>query len=36
MWKNERDLWEEEDQRIQKKIKEINKQTQDFLAQQMA
>lgn len=35
MWKNERDLWEEEDQRIQKKIKEINKSTQDFLSQQM-
>ena len=33
MWKKERDLWEEEDQRIQKKIKEINKDTQNYLKQ---
>ena len=33
MWKKERDLWEEEDQRIQAKIKEINKATETFLKQ---
>lgn len=36
MWKKERDLWEEEDQRIQQKIKDINRQTQTFLRQQVA
>lgn len=36
MWKKERDLWQEEDDRIQKKIKDINKETQNFLKQQVA
>ena len=36
MWKKERDLWQEEDDRIQKKIKDINRETQNFLKQQVA
>lgn len=36
MWKKERDLWKEEDDRLQKKIKDINRETQNFLKQQVA
>lgn len=35
MWTKERNLWEEEDQRIQAKIKEINRETQNYLKQQV-
>ena len=31
MWKKERDIWQEEDKRIQAKIKRINAETVDFL-----
>lgn len=34
MWKRERELWKDEDQRIQDKIKTINKENQNFLKQQ--
>ena len=33
MWKKERDIWQDEDKRIQAKIKQINLETQDFLKQ---
>lgn len=31
MWKKERDIWQEEDARIQAKIKRINSETVEFL-----
>ena len=34
MWRKDRDLWAEEEARIQEKIKKINKETQQFLKMQ--
>lgn len=34
MWKKERDIWQDEDKRIQEKIKSINMETQNFLKMQ--
>lgn len=34
MWKKEREIWQEEDKRIQNKIKMINQETQNFLKDQ--
>lgn len=34
MWRKERELWKEEDKRIQDKIKQINRENQEFLKMQ--
>jgi hypothetical protein len=36
MWAKERDLWKEEEERIQAKIKKINQDTVEFLKKQEA
>ena len=36
MWKKDRDIWAEEDQRLKEKINKINKDTMHFLKKQVA
>ena len=36
MWKKDRDIWAEEDQRLKEKINKINKDTMNFLKKQVA
>lgn len=34
MWRKEREIWQEEDERLKKKIRDINQATQAFLKEQ--